>query len=168
MCWVYPSLLLCSVRPVAQLQPNALYVASPHHALLRVPVPFSLAGSFCCGCVRSGWGWLLAVQTYGLCPSQGMHSYCSGSGGSTVFPFGRHTLTKCWLGYGSPAWDYGLPFAGTIWPFHLQNLSVVLSYDFVLLAPLSLPCLGRMGCVAGLMLGCLPFLVHVVSPSRWA
>ena len=27
-------------RPVAQLQPTLLYVASPCHALLRVPVPF--------------------------------------------------------------------------------------------------------------------------------
>ena len=27
-------------RPVAQLQPTLFYVASPCHALLRVPVPF--------------------------------------------------------------------------------------------------------------------------------
>ena len=27
-------------RPVAQLQPTLFYVASPRHALLRVPVPF--------------------------------------------------------------------------------------------------------------------------------
>ena len=45
-------------RPVAQLPPTLFYVASPRHALLRVPVPFSSAGSLCCGRVRSGWGWL--------------------------------------------------------------------------------------------------------------
>ena len=45
-------------RPVAQLQPTLFYVASPRHALLRVPVPFCSAGSLCCGRVRSGWGWL--------------------------------------------------------------------------------------------------------------
>ena len=27
-------------RPVAQLQPTLFYVAQPHHAPLRVPVPF--------------------------------------------------------------------------------------------------------------------------------
>ena len=41
-------------RPVAQLQPTLFYVASPRHALLRVPVLFSTAGSLCCGRVRSG------------------------------------------------------------------------------------------------------------------
>ena len=40
---------------------------------------------------------------------------------------------------------------------------MVLSYDFVLLAPVSLPCLGRMGCVVGLRVGCLRFLVYVFS-----
>ena len=30
---------------------------------------------------------------------------------------------------------------------------MVFSYDFVLLAPVSLPCLGRMGCVNGLRVG---------------
>ena len=85
-----------------------------------------------------------------------------------VFPFGCQTPTKCWLGYGSPAGDYGLPFARSIWPFHLRNSNVVLNYDFVLLAPVSLPCLGRMGCVVGLRVGCLRFLLYVVFLSRWA
>ena len=97
-----------------------------------------------------------------------MHSYWSGSGGSMVFPFGCHTPTKCWLGYGSPAGDYGLPVARSICPFHLQNSSVVLSYDFLLLGPVSLPCLARMGCVVGLNVGCLRFLVYVVFLSRWS
>ena len=97
-----------------------------------------------------------------------MHFYWSGSRGSTVFLFGCHTPTKCWLVYGSPAGDYGLPFAWTIWPFHLRNSSVVLSYDIVLLAPVSLPCSGRMGCVVGLRVGCLRFLVYVIFLSRWA
>ena len=43
---------------------------------------------------------------------------------------------------------------------------MVLSYDFVLLAPVSLPCRGRMGCVVGLRVGCLRFLVYVVFLSR--
>ena len=38
----------------------------------------------------------------------------------------------------------------------------MLSYDFVLLALVSHPCLGRMGCVVGLRVGCLRFLVYVV------
>ena len=97
-----------------------------------------------------------------------MHYYWSGSGGSTVFPFGCHTLTKCWLSYGSPAVDYGLPYARSLWPLHLSNSSVVLSYKFVLLAPVSLPCLGRMGCAVGLRVGCLRFFVYVVFLSRWA
>ena len=40
---------------------------------------------------------------------------------------------------------------------------MVLSYDFVLLAPVSLPCLGRMGCVVGLRVGCLRFLALLFS-----
>ena len=76
-------------------------------------------------------------------------------GGHTVFSLGRHTLSKCWLSYGSPAWDFGLPFTWSIWPFHLRNSSMVLTYDFVLLAPVPLPCLGRMGGVVGRRVGCL-------------
>ena len=95
-----------------------------------------------------------------------MHSYWYGCGGSTVFPFGRHIPTKCWLGYESPAGDCGLPFAWFMWPFHLRNSSVVLSYDFVLLAQVSLPCRGRMGCVVALRVGCLRFLVKVAFLSR--
>ena len=77
----------------------------------------------------------------------------------------RHLLSAGSV-YRPPAGDCGLPFARSIWPFHLRNLSVALSYDFVLLAPVSLPCLGRMGCAVGLRLCCLRFLIYVVFLSR--
>ena len=50
----------------------------------------------------------------------------------------------------------------------IRNSCVVLGYDFVLLAPVSLPYLGRMGCAVGLRVGCLRFLVYVVFFARWA
>ena len=89
------------------------------------------------------------------------------SGGHTVFSLGRHILTKCWLGYGSPAGDFGLPFAWSIWPFHIRNSSMMLTHDFVLLAPMPLPCLGRMGCVAGLRVGCLRIWYRLFSFLDW-
>ena len=48
----------CRSCPVAKSQPTLFYMALPRQALLHVPVPFSLAGSLCCGRVHSGWGWL--------------------------------------------------------------------------------------------------------------
>ena len=108
-------------RPVAQLLPMLFHVTSPHYALLWVPVPFWSAGLRCCFGLRCRWASLLGYRTYRLCPSQGMHLYWCGSSWSTFFPLARHTPTKCWLGYRSPARDDGFPFAWSISPFYYGN-----------------------------------------------
>ena len=47
------------------------------------------------------------------------------------------------------------PLPGLYGPSTYGTSSMVLTYGFVLLAPVPLLCLGRMGCVAGLRVGCL-------------
>ena len=154
--WVYPSFLLLPVSSWGSVTANALLcrIAPPPHP----PDPCSLLICW----FSQLWQrtqWLgLVVGVSDLQPQ----------------PLAGHALlmvrfrwvyglsfrpTKCWLGYRSPARNCCLPFARSLWPFHLRNSSVVLSYDLVLLAPVSLPCCGRMGYVVRLRVGCLRCLV---------
>ena len=97
--------------PVAQLQPTLL---------MWHPATTLASGSL----FPSDWLVLSAVAAYavGRAGYKGFRPTASApywactptggwSSGHTVFSVGRHTLTKCWLSYGSPARDFGLPFA---------------------------------------------------------
>ena len=153
--------------PVAQLQPTLLPEAAPttpstgsrflsDWLILSVVAACTVGRAGCRGFRPT------ASTPYRACTYT---SHCSG--GHTVFSFNCHKFTKSTLGYRSRTGDFGLPFTWSIWPFHLQNSSMVLTYDFVLLATVPLPCLGRMGCVAGLRLGCLRVWYMLFSFRDW-
>ena len=68
----------------------------------------------------------------------------------TDFSLGCHTLTKFWLGLRISGWGLRLALRLVYMALPLRNSSVGLTYGFVLLAPVPLACLGRMGCAVGL------------------
>ena len=153
-------------RPVATLQPTFNLWQSPathssgpllpHDRLICPAMAACVAGGrvvgFLCSCL-----WPFGAM------------YPSGfalSGGATDSSLGCHTPTKCWLGFRISRWGSLLALRPVYMALPLRNSCVVLSYDFVLLAPVSLPCLGRMGCVVGLRASCLRLLVYVVFLSR--
>ena len=90
------------------------------------------------------------------------------SGGPTDYSLGCHTLTKCWLGLRISRWGLRLALRPVYMALPLRNSSVALTYGFVLLAPVPLPCLGRMGCVVGLWVGCLRVWYILFSFLDWA
>ena len=90
------------------------------------------------------------------------------SAGPTDLSLGCHTLTKCWLGLRISRWGLRLALRPVYMALPLRNSSVVLTYGFVLQAPVPLPCLGRMGCVVGLWVGCLRVWYILFSFLDWA
>ena len=90
------------------------------------------------------------------------------SAGPTDFSLDCHTLTKCWLGLRISCWGLRLALRPVYMALPLRNWSVVLTYGFVLQAPVPLPSLGGMGCVVGLRVGSLQVWYMLFSFKDWA
>ena len=154
--------------PVATLQPTVnLWQSSATHSIGPLFPHDQLVCSVMAACVAGGL--VVGCSCSRLWPFGVMHlSGFALSGGPTDFSLGCHTLTKCWLGLRISRWGLRLALRPVYMDLPLRNSSVVLTYGFVLLAPVPLPCLGRMGCVVGLWVGCLRVWYILFSILDWA
>ena len=153
---------MCVTQPTVNLwQPSATHSSGPLFLHKR------LVCSVMAACVAGGLVVLYSCSH--LWPPGVMHSVeFALSGGPTDFSLGCHPLTKCWLGLRISRWGLRLALRPVYMAFPLRNSSVVLTYGFVLLAPVPLPCLGRMGCFVGLWVGCLRVWYILSSFMDWA
>ena len=155
-------------RPVATLQPTInLWQASTTHSSRPLFPHDRLVCSVMAACVIGGL--VVGFSCSRLWPFGVMHLSGSAlSGRPTDISLGCHTLTKCWLGLRISRWGLRPALRPVYMALHPQNSSVVLTYGFVVLAPVPLPCLGRMGCVVGLWVSCLWVWYIMFSFLDWA
>ena len=147
---------------------NRQFVAVLRHRLLRASVSHNqLVCSDMAACITGGL--LVGYSCSRLSPLGVMHpSGFALSGGPTDFSLGCHTLAKCWLSLHISRWGLRFALRPAYMALPLRNSSVVLTYGFVLLAPVPLPCLGTMGCALGLRVGCLQVWYITFSVLDWA
>ena len=127
-------------RPVVQLQPTSFIwyrpTTPPSKSLFPYNQRFSAAVIAYARLVIGCRGFRPTASA----PCRACISTERCSGGSTVIYFSRHRLIKCSLVLRISHWGLRLALRLVYMALSLQNSYVVLSYDFVLLAPVPLPC----------------------------